>query len=697
MWLVDIFTLRLQRYNRATNDTPYATLSYCWEDGGVNFTDLNSSDAHSLTAVSHGAGLENILKACSEAQAFGVTKLWASFLCVDRSSSADLSEALNSMFEIYQNAQVCLAHLRDLHSDPGKYIAQSKWRRGVWMLPELIASKDIQFYDRQWNQIGSKKSLVPFLSRLLRIDRAVLEDSESLPDFSIGQRMSWAAQLLADRPEDVAYSLLGIFGVSMTIIYGEGQQAFLRLQEEMLKDTDDATLFGWQSTSGQQYRGLFANSPSEFTHFGNHSPSTPLRIRGYIQTSSAGILIVGTFGPKNADQEILLCLVGWNSEDDGRIGLGIPLRAWNNRYVRSSPSLALNLSELPEGRPRRICITRSVTARTSSAIVAGYSPASKLSIDPSRYNLSQDIKSESVAAPTPTRESSVFLGATVPLRPFHGGQIRDQRDTNKGRAETIGDDERQGSVKLLENPVGDTSDSPKSSELEGQGIELHRSRPGEYPPRDYNHKIQTHAFACPFERRTPERYKSCLKEGGFPKICDLIRHLEKAHPLPYYCPKCSQIFDTPGACDGHIRKHTCDLRAEVGYEGISEHQMRQLATRLIPLQSKEERWYAIWRCLFGGPEKPSVPFVSSKVEACIRWLREYWLNNGKDVVFEFLESKGCRADGAHWTETDMTLASRKVLDRMIDKLLELSIEGKDGQQDFGKYRGIWDVLQRILS
>ncbi|KAF7542592.1 hypothetical protein G7Z17_g11441 [Cylindrodendrum hubeiense] len=273
MWLLDIDSLELHRYRQAVDDPPYVALSHCWGDGGITLNDLRSlraardvkieshragrrltqsipslpspvakrttshfldtgtlgthtrSRLPQLNEVNHSAAERGtrVLEACAEARTFGVQKLWVDDLCIDRSSSAEISEAINSMFRIFQNARVCLAHLSDLNTQQGPFdtperrIEQSRWGSRVWVLQEIIAAKDMQFYDNQWTRLGTKKSLLPFLSSFLRIDRAVLENSECLPDFSTGRRMSWAARLSANRSEDVAYSLLGIFGLNLPI------------------------------------------------------------------------------------------------------------------------------------------------------------------------------------------------------------------------------------------------------------------------------------------------------------------------------------------------------------------------------------------------------------------------------------------------------------------------------------------------
>ncbi|KAH7137476.1 hypothetical protein B0J13DRAFT_419550, partial [Dactylonectria estremocensis] len=268
MWLLNTRSLDLHYYPQPADCPAYAVLTHCLKDGEL--TDLHDLPSQNLVSESQRASCTVIREACGEAQSFGVEFIWLDEVCINRSSTAAISEALNSMFQIYQQADVCLVYLSDISIrvellyPPETYIHQSQWGTRVWVLQEIIASKHVQFYDKQWTRIGTKDSLLHFLTAFLGIDRPVLENADCLFDFSIGRRMSWAAQLSADRPEDVAYSLLGIFRVNLSIIYGEGRRAFLRLQEEILRDTDDATLFAWQSASLHQYRGIFSNCPAEF-------------------------------------------------------------------------------------------------------------------------------------------------------------------------------------------------------------------------------------------------------------------------------------------------------------------------------------------------------------------------------------------------------------------------------------------------
>jgi hypothetical protein len=191
---------------------------------------------------------------------------------IDKSSSAELSEAINSMFRWYHEATVCYAYLSDctgsdpsrpfeknrksalpgqkddnpqaLHYKP-KLSHSSRWFRRGWTLQELIAPKVLEFLAEDWSHIGTKLSLQDSISAITGISLDVLRGG-SLSACTVAERMGWAANRDTTRLEDIAYSLLGIFQVHMPLLYGEGRRAFIRLQEEIMKTTEDYTLFAWQ-------------------------------------------------------------------------------------------------------------------------------------------------------------------------------------------------------------------------------------------------------------------------------------------------------------------------------------------------------------------------------------------------------------------------------------------------------------------
>ncbi|KAF6816704.1 HET domain containing protein [Colletotrichum plurivorum] len=251
MWLIDTQSLTLQEVV-GPSATRYAILSHTWEDDEVSFQDMATPGA-----ASKKAGWAKIAKTCELARARGLTHAWVDTCCIDKSSSAELSEAINSMFQWYEASAVCFVWLSDLAPVEGRSPVghrQCKWFTRGWTLQELIAPGVVEFYNSEWNLFGDKSSLAC-----------------STP---VAVKMSWAARRKTKRVEDRAYSLLGIFNINMPMIYGEGNKAFRRLQEEIAKETNDLSLFAWRSfpdRSGgiprvQVFRGIFADSPDEFAN-----------------------------------------------------------------------------------------------------------------------------------------------------------------------------------------------------------------------------------------------------------------------------------------------------------------------------------------------------------------------------------------------------------------------------------------------
>jgi len=175
-------------------------------------------------------------------------------VCIDKSSSAELSEAINSMFKWYRQSEVCYAYLEDVPPSPeplgttgktismlGPAFAASRWFRRVWTLQELLAPSRVRFFDNKWGEIGERGDLSSVLEDVTGIEAGVLNGA-SFADISIGHRMSWASQRETTRAEDMAYSLLGIFNINMPLLYGEGHKAFIRLQEAIMNQSEDQSI-----------------------------------------------------------------------------------------------------------------------------------------------------------------------------------------------------------------------------------------------------------------------------------------------------------------------------------------------------------------------------------------------------------------------------------------------------------------------
>jgi hypothetical protein len=187
--------------------------------------------------------------------------------CIDKTSSAELSQAINSMYRWYQNCDLCIAYLEDIRKESLDIkgliedgyrnaniasqlfcyptFSRSRWFKRGWTLQELIAPLNLYFYDSEWNKIGEKQGLLEDISQITRIDRDVLRGQRALSRKSVAHKMAWASRRETTRVEDLAYCLIGIFEINMPLLCGEGQRAFTRLQQEIMKHTYDHSLFAW--------------------------------------------------------------------------------------------------------------------------------------------------------------------------------------------------------------------------------------------------------------------------------------------------------------------------------------------------------------------------------------------------------------------------------------------------------------------
>lgn len=191
--------------------------------------------------------------------------MWVDTCCIDKSSSAELSEAINSMFAWYRKAKICYVFLAD--TSGRQSVGGSRWFRRGWTLQELIAPGSMIFFDKTWAKIGTKADLLYELSETTSVSYEVLCHEFPLSSICVAQRLSWAANRDTTRVEDRAYCLLGILEINMTPLYGEGERAFYRLQEEIVRSTYDLSILAWSPTEpyDHDYCGFFAKSPQDFS------------------------------------------------------------------------------------------------------------------------------------------------------------------------------------------------------------------------------------------------------------------------------------------------------------------------------------------------------------------------------------------------------------------------------------------------
>ncbi|KAK1760291.1 ankyrin repeat-containing domain protein [Echria macrotheca] len=342
MHLLHTRTLELQYFGNR-DVPPYAILSHRWEAEEVTFQDVQSGNA--LTK----AGYSKLEGTCSLARSHGFEYAWIDTCCIDKTSSAELTEAINSMFHWYREATVCYVYLSDVRplcdadeSNPTRLDFQrSRWFTRGWTLQELLAPAMIIFFDQAWEEFGTKASLSSEISRITTIPEAVLQGTQSIDEISIATRMSWAAYRDTARVEDIAYCLLGIFNVNMPIMYGERERAFMRLQEEIIKVTDDHSVFAWNHNPGFHPRHSTTGTGMHFAYY----PFEFLK------------------GNEHYDKSILV--------DNQGIHFKLPLRRWvfgpksfsDNNYFVTLPSLiSSSTSATPTSQPSRIGIRLSRVA-----------------------------------------------------------------------------------------------------------------------------------------------------------------------------------------------------------------------------------------------------------------------------------------------------------------------------------------------
>ncbi len=246
MRLLNTRTLDLEDFITVDQTPLYAILSHTWGADEVTFKDLRSGRPEEYQQKQ---GWRKITESARYASSRGWSHIWVDTCCIDKSDITELSEAINSMFHWYERAQVCYAYLADVPpmKSAGKHpwkwsFRSSRWFTRGWTLQELLAPSFLEFLDSDWNLIGSRDEWVD------EIERATGIEVKQLANFQqccIATKLSWAAHRQTTRVEDRAYSLLGLLGVHMPLIYGEGERAFARLQLELMRSSNDESILVW--------------------------------------------------------------------------------------------------------------------------------------------------------------------------------------------------------------------------------------------------------------------------------------------------------------------------------------------------------------------------------------------------------------------------------------------------------------------
>ena len=221
------------------NIPPYAILSHTWGDDEdeVHFDDLKQA------SYKKKSGYTKIRFCAEQAEKDQLKYFWVDTCCIHKANLTELTEAINSMFQWYQNAIKCYVFLSDVPGPDGEEdkkqqkwksaFRESRWFKRGWTLQELLAPASVEFFSREGTCLGCKSTLEDLIHETTGIQTAALR-SAPLSGFSVDERMLWAQRRDTKKKEDKAYCLFGIFDVLIPLLYGEGEEkAFSRLRKEI--------------------------------------------------------------------------------------------------------------------------------------------------------------------------------------------------------------------------------------------------------------------------------------------------------------------------------------------------------------------------------------------------------------------------------------------------------------------------------
>jgi hypothetical protein len=409
MRLINVQTKKLELF-AGRQKPPYAILSHTW---GLDADEVSYEDFKDLSNCQDKPGFTKIDFICSQAKLDSCQYAWVDTCSIDKSSSSELSEAINSMFQWYQCAEVCYAFLADVEANSTDSKAEilqalknSRWFQRGWTLQELIAPLKVVFFNKQGKFLGNKISFQDVITEITTIDKNVLQDSSAIFKTHFATRIYWASRRKTTRQEDLAYCLLGLFSINMPLLYGEGTKAFKRLQLELFRSSSPTSLLTWGLNNfGSRDTGLpstiirtldnfdifpaqpqvlpvLPKSPAAFTWPKITGLNTPNDSRPWIVSNRGlqiGMLVITdpTWNWKSSDEhglvnkhyDLAIAVLPFRVPDKP-LYLGILLsgnvdRGMFNRIASADacPSVALTARVASQAKPMQICLTDDLVYR----------------------------------------------------------------------------------------------------------------------------------------------------------------------------------------------------------------------------------------------------------------------------------------------------------------------------------------------
>ncbi|KAG2134216.1 hypothetical protein BD769DRAFT_1774311 [Suillus cothurnatus] len=229
----------------------WVMLSHRWGEKEPLLHDIQDKVVYELDSVDSIAKLQSF---CEVARDAGFLWAWMDTCCIDQTNNVELQKSVNSMFVWYHNSALTIVYLSDvLPSSKSCTLARSVWNKRGWTVQEFLAPKVILFYCQDWtlyldhHSTNHKESM----AIMQELGDATGIDLQSLIAFRPGMRnprekLQWASTRITTLQEDIAYSLFGIFGVQLPVMYGENKRNALgRLLQEIVARSGDISVLDW--------------------------------------------------------------------------------------------------------------------------------------------------------------------------------------------------------------------------------------------------------------------------------------------------------------------------------------------------------------------------------------------------------------------------------------------------------------------
>ena len=234
----------------------YVMFSHRWEYDEPLFQRVENISVYDLEVSSPNIKLQVF---CRLIGALGFHWVWSDTCCIDKSNNVVLQESLVAMFTWYRGSFLTIVYLRGVwsHSQRPGDLRRSIWNTRAWTYQEYVAAEVVQFYTEDWKpylglEIFNHKEDPGIIQEMQQAAGALTRELSVLrPGLDrVREKLYLASRRRTTLVEDIAYSLLGIFNVSIPVIYGEGNRAVGRFLEHILAGSGDVTILAWTGRAG---------------------------------------------------------------------------------------------------------------------------------------------------------------------------------------------------------------------------------------------------------------------------------------------------------------------------------------------------------------------------------------------------------------------------------------------------------------